>query len=103
MFFISLITTLPGLNGDDTSKDSLTVTQDVTLGIEEINELARQMKENADQEDEEIRTLSMQLHNETQSLFSLVSGPMSELLKQAAKKLSRISQPWNDQFWYLPA
>ena len=57
MFYISLITALPGSNGDDTSKDSLTVTQDVTLGIEEINELARQMKENADQEDEEIRTL----------------------------------------------
>ena len=87
LFFIFLITALPGSNGDDTSKDSLTVTQDVTLGIEEINELARQMKENADQEDEEIRTLSMQLHNETQSLFSLVSGPMSELLKQAAKNL----------------
>ena len=87
LFFISLITALPGSNGDDTSKDSLTVTQDVTLGIEEINELARQMKENADQEDEEIRTLSMQLHNETQSLFSLVSGPMSELLKQVAKNL----------------
>ena len=87
LFYISLITALPGSNGDDTSKDSLTVNQDVTLGIEEINELARQMKENADQEDEEIRTLSMELHNETQSLFSLVSGPMSELLKQAAKNL----------------
>ena len=44
LFFISLITALPGSNGDDTSKDSLTVNQDVTLGIEEINELARQLE-----------------------------------------------------------
>ena len=92
LFFISLITALPGSNGDEISKDetsfdSLTVTQDVTSGIEEINELARQMKDNADHEDEEIRTLSMQLHTQTESLFSLVSGPMSELLKQAAKNL----------------
>ena len=92
LFFISLITAFPGSNGDEASKDntsfdSLTVTQDVSSGIEEINELARQMKDNADHEDEEIRTLSMQLHTQTESLFSLVSGPMSELLKQAAKNL----------------
>ena len=44
LFFISLITALPGSNGDDTSKDSLTVTQDVTLGIEEINELTKNLQ-----------------------------------------------------------
>ena len=57
IFFISLITALPGSNGDDTSTS--TVTQNITFGIEEIIELARQMKENVDQEDEEIRTLSL--------------------------------------------
>ena len=107
LFFISLITALPGSNGDKASKscilidgtpcsppspplDSLTVTQDVTSGIEELNELAIQMKDNADKESEEIRALSMQLYNQTQSLFSLVSGPMIELLKEAAKNLDTV-------------
>ena len=78
---------IPSHGNETEAPDSLTLVQDVASSIEEALDLAKQMKEVTDKEEEAIKNAATELHDETDSLMALMSGPMSGLLAQAARML----------------
>ena len=78
---------IPSHGNETEAPDSLTLVPDVASGIEEAQDLAKQIKEVTDKEEEAIKNAATELHDETDSLMELLSGPMSGLLAQAARML----------------
>ena len=75
-------------NANETDNhNALSLVQDVTSDIEKAHELATQIKDTTDKEEEAIKNVAKVLHDETESLIALLNGPMSGVLAQAAKLL----------------